>query len=209
MTRRSWPGEVFDRLYAADPDPWRYETSDYERAKYAATLAALPTGPIGDALELACSIGVMTRQLAPRCRSLLSVDGAASALERAATRCAELRNVSFRHARLPEELPAAPPGGWSLAVISELLYFLSPDDIDRLADGVAAGCAPEASILLVNWLGETDTPCTGEEAATFFLARAREHGFHCTMTTRGGTGASDGRPSEGYRLDRLDRHPSG
>jgi hypothetical protein len=35
------PG-YFDRLYGQDPDPWRFATSDYERAKYAATVAALP-----------------------------------------------------------------------------------------------------------------------------------------------------------------------
>ena len=34
------PG-YFERLYARDPDPWRFATSEYERDKYAATLAAL------------------------------------------------------------------------------------------------------------------------------------------------------------------------
>ena len=35
------PG-YFEQLYASDPDPWRFATSDYERDKYAATLDALP-----------------------------------------------------------------------------------------------------------------------------------------------------------------------
>jgi len=201
MSRETWPAEVFDRLYGDDPDPWRYETSPYERAKYDATLAALPAAPIGDALELACSIGVMTRRLAPRCRSLLAVDGAGDALRRAASRCAGQANVSFLQARLPAGLPLPPPGGWSLVVISELLYFLSPADIDRLADGVAGGCAPGATLLLVNWLGDTDTPCTGDEAAERFAARAAVHAF---QPVRGAASRSWSGTS-GYRLDRLDR----
>jgi hypothetical protein len=32
----------FDQLYAAQSDPWRFATSDYERKKYALTLDALP-----------------------------------------------------------------------------------------------------------------------------------------------------------------------
>ena len=44
MSRRktSLPSTYFTALYAADADPWRFATSDYEREKYAATLAALP-----------------------------------------------------------------------------------------------------------------------------------------------------------------------
>jgi hypothetical protein len=55
------PAAYFDALYARDPDPWRFATSDYERAKYRATLAALPGPLLGAALEVGCSIGVLTR----------------------------------------------------------------------------------------------------------------------------------------------------
>ena len=32
----------FDRLYAADPDPWGFTSRWYEQRKYALTVAALP-----------------------------------------------------------------------------------------------------------------------------------------------------------------------
>ena len=54
----------FDQLYAVDDDPWQLATSDYEQAKYARTLAALPRSRYGSALEVGCSIGVLTTQLA-------------------------------------------------------------------------------------------------------------------------------------------------
>jgi trans-aconitate methyltransferase len=198
----SWPAEVFDRLYAADPDPWRYETSPYERDKYAATLGALPDALIGAALELACSIGVMTRQLAERCDSLLALDGAEAALATARRRCADLPQVSFRHARLPAGLPPSPGGGWDLVVASELLYFLSPADILLLASSLCGASAPTGSILLVNWTGDTDTPCTGEQAASLFVECCLDAGFRHALLQR--HAEPDGR----YRLDRLDRVPA-
>ena len=53
--------ERFERLYHESPDPWGYRTSDYEREKYAATLAALPKRSHGLCLEVGCSIGVLHR----------------------------------------------------------------------------------------------------------------------------------------------------
>ena len=38
----------FEAEYRADPDPWRYRSSAYEQAKYAATLAACGPGPFDE-----------------------------------------------------------------------------------------------------------------------------------------------------------------
>ena len=67
MTRRparSLPTAYFDRKYAFDPDPWGFATSAYEADKYRATLAALPRARYRRALEVGCSIGVLTERLA-------------------------------------------------------------------------------------------------------------------------------------------------
>ncbi|MFC7609312.1 SAM-dependent methyltransferase [Teichococcus aestuarii] len=63
----SLPAAYFEALYAADPDPWRFRDSAYEAGKYAATLAALERPRYGRVLEVGCSIGVLTKQLAGRC----------------------------------------------------------------------------------------------------------------------------------------------
>ena len=189
----TWPSEVFDRIYAGSADPWRYETSPYEQAKYARTLAALPERAAA-ALEVGCSIGVMTALLAPRCRHLLSLDGAAAAVARTRARCAGMPQVEVREARVPGGLPEAPPGGWDLILLSEMLYFLSPADVRRLGGMVAERAAARATIVLVNWIGATDTPCTGDEAAEAFMTACA--GFGQTLRVREGAG---------YRLDRLER----
>ncbi len=69
----SLPPRYFDDLYAHDPDPWQFETSAYEAAKYDATLDALPIERFASALEVGCSIGVLTARLAPRCDELLAI----------------------------------------------------------------------------------------------------------------------------------------
>jgi hypothetical protein len=64
--RQSLRADYFRRLYAADPDPWAFATSSYERATYDATLAALPCPRYRAGFEIGCSIGVLTRDLAAR-----------------------------------------------------------------------------------------------------------------------------------------------
>lgn len=160
--------DYFDRLYAENPDPWRFETSDYERRKYAATLAALPRARYPRAVETGCSIGVLTAQLAPRCDALLGVDVAQAALDQAATRCAALPQVRFTRARLPGEAPAGP---FDLVLLSEVLYYFDAVELAAVANAVRAMAAPGADIVLVHWLGPTpDYPATGDSAVAAFEA---------------------------------------
>jgi hypothetical protein len=79
------PGETlrpdyFDSLYAADPDPWKFAASPYERDKYALTLEAMPKPRYRSALEVGCSIGVFTKSLASRCDALVAIDAAQTPL---------------------------------------------------------------------------------------------------------------------------------
>ena len=61
----------------------------YEKREYAGSIAALARSRYGAGLEIRCSIGVMTLQLAQRCGTLLAVDIAAAPLTVARRRCAE------------------------------------------------------------------------------------------------------------------------
>ncbi len=187
----TWDASVFDAIYRRGPDPWGFETSPYERAKYDATLRLLPPDRrFGDALELGCSIGVFSRRLAPRCDRLLAIDCAAAALARARDASAAHGNIRFEQAMLPGGYPA--DGAWDLVVISELLYFLSPTDVGVLASHVVRSLRPGGTVVLANWTGPTDTPCTGEEAATLFVAAAA-----VALTPRSTERAAS------YRLDLL------
>lgn len=190
MSDSSWPGTVFDRLYAGNPDPWGFETSDYERAKYAETLAALAERQFRSGLELGCSIGVMTLALASRCDRVLGIDIAEAALARARVRCVGLPHVTFKRGQLPGDFPLLAPGSCDLILVSEMLYFLSAADNARLAIDVRRALAPDGMLVLVNWTGETNTPCSGDQAAELFMTAC---GLPVTLAKR----------HERYRLDRM------
>ena len=87
--------EYFEQLYRDKADPWGFETSPYEQAKYARTLAALPANRF-TALEVGCANGVLTAQLGPRCDALLAVDVSDTALDAARARCADLPHIPVR-----------------------------------------------------------------------------------------------------------------
>lgn len=191
MSRRSGslPPDYFEGLYAADPDPWRFETSDYERGKYAATLAALPRPRYAAALEVGCSIGVLTADLAERCETLLALDVAEAALDKARARLAGRSCVQFAKVRVPAEWP---PGRFDLILLSEVVYYLEVADVARLAERVRGCLAPGGDAVLVHWTGETDYPLSGDAAIEAFLAASTDF-----LETRASS------RTESYRLDVL------
>lgn len=160
------PG-YFELLYQRDPDPWGFATSEYEREKYAATLAALPRERFARGFEVGCSIGVLTRQLAERCDALVAVDVAGAALAQARERCAGLGGVEIARMAVPGEWPA---GWFDLVLFSEVLYYLGLDGIAEAARRTLDCLEPGGTVLLVNWRGPTDGVCTGEEGADLFIA---------------------------------------
>lgn len=183
------PARYFVDLYAANPDPWRFTSSVYERDKYAATLQALPRTRYARALEVGCSIGVFTRRLGDRCTDLVALDVAPSAVEAARTRCADRPRIDFVVGAVPEVWPE---GRFDLIVLSEVLYFLDRDDLARLVARVGRSLVPGGDCVLVHWTGETDYPLSGDEAVEGFIAEASPF---CRPSAHRRTGQ--------YRLDVL------
>jgi 2-polyprenyl-3-methyl-5-hydroxy-6-metoxy-1,4-benzoquinol methylase len=138
--------EYFDALYAADSDPWKFAASPYERDKYALTLDAMPKPRYRSALEIGCSIGVLTKSLASRCDALVAIDAAQTPLIDARRRCADLPGVRFEHMFVPEQWPS---GDFELILLSEVVYYFSREDVGRLAARVADSVAKDGSVILV------------------------------------------------------------
>lgn len=195
MSNDSWKPEVFESLFEDNPDPWDFENSLYEQQKLEKVLECLPAPPVSFALELGCAIGVSTLALSNHCERLLAVDVSQKALTLAKNRCRMQKHVSFLKAFLPEDYPSAEAPGCDLIIISEILYFLAPADIRRLAGMVTESLVSTGYILIVNWTGQTDTPCTGDEAAECFIRNCHERGWRPDLSERG----------EGYRIERLSR----
>jgi cyclopropane fatty-acyl-phospholipid synthase-like methyltransferase len=190
----SRPPSHFAKLYQSNPDPWGFRTDQYEQEKYRHSIEVLEGQHFAGGLEVGCSIGVLTQMLAPLCENLLALDIVDQPLKAAAKRCANQPGVQFQRMQVPDEWPDQ---RFDLIVLSEVLYFLSPADIDRCARRVNDSLLPGARVLLVNWLGQSDDPCSGDQAADRFMSATAG-----TLTvSRQDRHAQDRRA--GYRLDLL------
>src|SRR4051794_25819688 len=171
----------FDDLYASDPDPWEFETSEYEAAKYAATIEALQGRRYQRGLEIGCSIGVLTEQLAQHCDEVLGIDVVEAPLQRARERVPTAR---FERREIPEE---SPPGHFDLTVCSEVLYYLDEPAFRATLEKFSG-----TTLLAVHWRPPTQNyPFGGDDV-------------HTQLITRFGP-ADYSRDTAKYVLDRWDR----
>jgi predicted TPR repeat methyltransferase len=178
---------TFERMYREEEDPWGFATSDYERAKYDRTIAALGARRFRRGLELGCSIGVLTERLAARCDELVGLDTSPTAVARARER---VPGAELRVATLPDELPAGP---FDLVVASEVLYYFAPEPLAGLLDAVEAALEPGGRLLAVHWLPRTRTyPLLGDQVHEILRARPALRLLHEERHER-------------YRLDLFER----
>lgn len=181
----------FDALYRDNPDPWDFRGSAYERAKYSATLAALPRSRYRSGVEIGCSIGELTSRLGEHCDVLIALDVSEVAIEIAKRRCGNRPNISFIVAEVPGFWPNVAA---DLIVLSELLYFLDAGEIDQLAEQVAAHWVGGGDCVLVNYLGPNDAPVDGDDAGQRFIGKLARVRPITTLTAE---------RTPGYRLDVL------
>jgi SAM-dependent methyltransferase len=183
----SIPASFFEAKYQADIDPWGFRTSQYDQQKYQATIDALSRRRYHQALELGCTIGILSSMLAARCDRLLALDGAQTAIAEAKRQ--NLANVDFEVACLPADFPT---GRFDLIVLSEFLYYFSATDLKVVAQRCVHALDQGGEMILCHWLGKTDNPLTGSEASDLFAAFASARlPVRTTLNEKG------------YRLERL------
>lgn len=166
--RDSLTPRYFEEIFAGDPDPWGFDSSAYEQAKYDRTIAALKGRRYRRGLEIGCASGHLSHRLAGLCDTLLAVDVSETALARAKARCGQDRSIRFERMRFPLEVPSTP--AFDLIVLSEVAYYWSEADLRiaslRIIDLLVQG----GRLLLVHWIGETDYPQSGDEAVAALAA---------------------------------------
>ncbi len=149
MTDASVGIDYFESVYATGEDPWSFSTSAFEREKYGRTVAAIADRRYRNALEIGCSIGVLTAQIAEHVDELLAIDFSETALARARARNAELANVRFERVHVPREFPAE---RFDLIVVSEVAYFWSDDDFAAARELIAERLEAGGDLVLVHCL---------------------------------------------------------
>lgn len=138
----------FGHMWSLGDDPWEHGARWYEQRKYRLSVAALPRPRYRRVFEPGCGAGYLTELLARRADRVLAVDRAARAVRVARRRCSALPGVEVHEARIPADWPA---GRFDLVVLSELLYYLDDDQLDR-AIGRTVGCLePDGHVLAVHY----------------------------------------------------------
>ena len=153
-------------------------------------MESLPRAHYATGFEIGCSIGVLSEKLAGRCESLLSVDVADRALERARERSRDIAHLRFQKMSVPGEFPA---GQFELIVVSEVGYYFALPDLDKLIDQIACAQQSGADLTLVHFTPFVpDYPLTGDAVHERFLQRSEWTRLH-------------GLREERYRIDVLRR----
>ena len=144
--------DALDTLHRDDDDPWQVDRHWYERRKRDLTLAVLPRPRFRRGLEVGCSVGALTVELAGRCDAVVAVDSSGEAVRAAQQRVTRELGprapVEVTELAAPEEWPA---GAFDLVVLSEVGYFLSPVALEALIDRVREALTDDGVVVLCHW----------------------------------------------------------
>ncbi len=137
----------FDRKFADNGDPWQTFTNRDEARKRRAILRGVGAGPIGRVLELAAGNGSNSVALA---RPALRLDATEGTITGTALVCHAVgkdRRVRVRQVILPGRFPGR---RYDVAVVAELLYYLTPAAMARVARDVARHVLPGRTLVLAH-----------------------------------------------------------
>jgi LmbE family N-acetylglucosaminyl deacetylase/SAM-dependent methyltransferase len=152
--------DYFDDLYDRHDDPWGFESRWYERRKRSVTVAALPDERYGSVLEIGCSLGLLTLDLATRADRLLAADISQAAVDRARERLAAHPNVTIERRDVAVSYPNET---FDLVVLSEVGYYLDLAGVTALLDDIVASLAPGGTVVLCHWRHPVvDYPLSGD-----------------------------------------------
>jgi Methyltransferase domain len=139
----------FDQLFWADDDPQGYASMWSERRRHDLMLAMLDLPTYGRIFEPACANGVFTSILATRGIDVTAWDGSGEAVRVARHRLRGIVNVRVAQYSVPEKWP---DGQFDLIVLSDFLYYLSAEDIVKVANKSIESTSDGGVVLSCHWL---------------------------------------------------------
>jgi SAM-dependent methyltransferase len=148
-SRPSRTRRELEELFATDPDPWGFDSSPEEQARFTRErnlLVLHHPKPFERALEIGCARGAFTRALAPLCQTLLAVDCCEQAWQTARNRQNWPGGVQF--GRLDVAQDPLPYDRDLITVVCVLEYLHSPWTLKRVRHRIVEALAPDGLLLI-------------------------------------------------------------
>jgi cyclopropane fatty-acyl-phospholipid synthase-like methyltransferase len=132
--------------------------------------------------------------MAPQATELLAIDVSEAAIEQAHERMRGIPHVHLETRTLPAEFPDGP---FDLIVASDVLYYLTVDELGTCLRLIEERLAPGGALVAVHYIPRVGTLLNGNELHDFLAE-------HTTMThtLEERVELGQGRP---YRVDRYER----
>ena len=197
LPKRLVPPEMrpgfFDHFFD-DGDPFGFDVKAEEQLKFQRTLEVCGEGSLGRVLELGCAVGTFTEMLAPRATDVLALDVSQAAVDQVARRLHDRPNVRATAMTIPGEFPEE---AFDLVVASDVLYYLSVEQLQRCVDRIEAVLSDGAAFVAVHYVPRMGSVLNGDEAHDVLAARTT---LKHVLAERTEFGA--GRT---YRVDRFEK----
>jgi len=142
------PASYFDRMWSTGPDPWDHGGRFYEHRKYALTAATLQSDRYEAMFEPGCATGILTALLAPRADRYVATDRHPDAVGVTERRLAGAGHVVVEQGQIPTDWP---DGTFDVVILSEVLYYLEPDDVRTCLDRAATSSHAGAELVAVHF----------------------------------------------------------
>ena len=183
----------FDHFFD-DGDPFGFDLNAEERLKFARTLEVCGEGPLGRVLELGCAVGSFTEILAPRATDVLAVDVSQAAVDQVTRRLWDHPNVRAQALTIPAEFPEE---SFDLIVASDVLYYLSVEELRHCLSRIEAALSEGAAFVAVHYVPRMGSVLNGDEAHDILVANTT---LRHVLAERAEFG--EGRT---YRVDRFEK----
>lgn len=169
--RSATSDDYFESVWSESDDPWDHAGRWYEQRKYELTAAAVPDQRWSRSFEPGCGAGVLTRLLAPRAEEHVAMERHPRGVEATRRRCADVDGLVVHQGTVPHDWP---DGTFDLIVLSELLYYLSEEEISATLDRCRSSLRHGGHLLAVHYRPDVDAHTwNGDEVHDLLAVDAR------------------------------------
>jgi len=186
--------DIIEQFFDSGGDPFGFDENPNEQLKFRRTLEVSGEGSLGRVLEIGCAVGSFTELIAPRATHVLAIDVSAPAIEQARQRLKQYPHVQVETRTLPAEFPDGP---FDVIIASDVLYYLSMDDLRVCLRQIEAALSPGGALVAVDYTPRVGTLLNGDELHDLLA----EHTI-LSHNLEDRTEFGAGRP---YRIDRYEK----